>query len=72
MADLQRRPSGRMTRQQRQQRAYQLTIATGALGLVAVVTVVLAVIGAISFGVPFLAAVLAGVSFFLLRRTLGT
>ena len=72
MADLQRRPAGRMTRQQREQRAYQLTLATGGLGLVAVVGVVLAAIGVVSFALPFLAAVLAGLSFFFLRRTLGT
>ena len=60
-----------MTRRQREQRAYQLTIATGVLGLVAAVGIVLALIGVIGAGIPILAAILAVVSFVLLRRTLG-
>ena len=71
MADIERRPGGRLTRRQREQRAYQLTLATGALAVVAVVGIVLAAIGAIGFGLPFLAAILAVVAGFMLRRTLG-
>ena len=70
MADLERRPAGRLTRRQREQRAYQLTVATGTLALVTVVGVVLAAIGIVGFSVPVLAAVLAVVCGVLLRRTL--
>ena len=71
MADIERRPGGRLTRRQREQRAYQLTLATGGLAVVAVVGIVLAAIGVIGFGLPLLAAILAAVAFFMLRRTLG-
>jgi hypothetical protein len=71
MADLERSTGRRMTRAQREKRAYQLTLATGALALVAVVGIVLALVGVIGAGLPILAAVLAAVSGFMLRRTLG-
>ncbi|HEX8085135.1 MAG TPA: hypothetical protein VF529_12660 [Solirubrobacteraceae bacterium] len=71
MADLQRRPAGRPSRRQREQRAYQLTLLTGGLAVVAVVGIVLALVGVVGFGIPILAAILAVVSFVLLRRSLG-
>ena len=71
MADLERSGGRRMTRAQRERRAYQLTLASGVLGVVAVVGLVLAVIGVVGAGLPIVAAILAVVSFVLLRRTLG-
>jgi hypothetical protein len=70
MADLERRPSSRLSRRAREQRAYRLVVATGALGLATVVGVVLAALGAIGVGIPFLAALLTIVCWLLLRRTL--
>ncbi|WP_210491198.1 hypothetical protein [Patulibacter sp. SYSU D01012] len=70
MSDLQRRSGSRMTRKQREARAYRLTLATGGLAVVFVVTLVLAVVGIVGFGAPVVAAILAGVSGWLLRGTL--
>ncbi|HEX8120122.1 MAG TPA: hypothetical protein VF549_02545 [Solirubrobacteraceae bacterium] len=71
MADLQRSPGRRVSRSQRERRAYQLTLATGALSVVAVVGILLAIFGVIGAGIPILAAILALVCGFLLRRSLG-
>jgi hypothetical protein len=71
MADLQRSPGRRMTRQQRERRAYQLTLATGGLAVVAVVTLLLAILGVLGFGLPFAAGAGAVVTGLLLRRTVG-
>ena len=71
MSDLERRGGARTSRRERRERAYQLTLATGGLAVVAVVGIVLAAIGVIGFGLPLLAAILAAVAFFMLRRTLG-
>ncbi len=71
MANLERSRGTRMTRSQRERRAYQLTLASGALAVVAVVGLVLALVGVIGAGLPIVAAILAVVSFVLLRRTLG-
>ena len=60
----------RLTRRDREKRAYQLTLATGGLSVVAVVGVLLAIFGVVSFGLPFIAAILAVVCWMLLRRTL--
>jgi hypothetical protein len=70
MSDLQRRSGTRLTRKQRETRAYRLTLATGGFGVVGVVTLVLAVVGVMSFGIPFLAIVLAALSGWMLRNTL--
>ena len=61
----------RLPRSAREQRAYRLVLAGGTLGVVAVVGFVLAIAGAIGWGIPFLAAVLAAVCAFLFRRTVG-
>ncbi len=71
MANLERSRGTRMTRSQRERRAYQLTVATGVLSVVAAVGLLLAVFGVIGAGLPIAAAILAVVSFVLLRRTLG-
>ncbi len=71
MANLERSRGTRMTRSQRERRAYQLTLASGALAVVAVVGLVLALVNVIGAGLPIVAAILAVVSFVLLRRTLG-
>lgn len=68
MSDLERSGS-RLPRRRREQRAFRLVVATGALGTVAVVGFVLWIAGAIGFGIPFLAAVLAVICGFLFRRT---
>jgi hypothetical protein len=71
MADLERRRSAPPSRRQRERRAYQLTLATGGLAAVSVATAVLAIVGILGWGLPILAAVLAGVAGLMLRRTLG-
>jgi fatty acid desaturase len=71
MADLERSGGRRLTRAQRSDRAYKLTLATGGLAVVAVAGVVLAIVGAIGWGLPLLAIVLAVAAGLWLRRTLG-
>jgi hypothetical protein len=71
MADIQRSPGNRPSRRQREQRAYRLTMATGAFGIVAVVGLVLAAVGVLGFGVPVIAAIVAGICYLMLRRSLG-
>ena len=70
MSDLQRRSGTRLTRKQREARAYRLTMATGGFTVVAVVTLVLALVTSLSFGIPFVAIVLAAVSGWMLKNTL--
>jgi len=70
MADLERRSSSPLSRRQREQRAYRLVVATGVFSVIAVVGVVLAIVGVVGGGIPFLAAILAAISWFLMRRTL--
>ena len=47
-------------------------LATGVFGVIAVVGFVLAIAGAIGGGIPFIAAILAIVSFIWFRRTVGS
>jgi hypothetical protein len=70
MSDLEPRGPSRLSRRQREQRAYVLVLSTFGLAALTVVCVVLAVAGAIGGGVPFLTAILAVISWLLLRRTL--
>jgi hypothetical protein len=70
MSDLQRRGSSPPSRRQREQRAYKLVVATGVFSLVAVVGVVLAIVGVVGGAIPFMAAVLAVLSWIMMRRTL--
>ncbi len=68
MADLEPRNRPGPSRRQREQRAYYLVLATGGLAVLAVVLVVLAVVGVTSLGPALLAAVLAVLCGFALRR----
>ena len=70
MSDLSPRPS-RTPRRARERRAYQLVLAGGTAAAVAVIGFVLAIAGVISLGIPFLAAIIAVVCFFMFRRTTG-
>ena len=71
MSDLQRRSGSRMTRKQRETRAYRLTLATGGFGVAGAVLFVLGVVGIGNLGLGVLLLVLAGVSGFMLKNTLG-
>lgn len=66
MSDLQRRSGRNLSRNQRVDRAFKLTLATGGLGLAGVV-----VLFTVSAGLGILLLVLAAVSGFLLKGTLG-
>ena len=66
MSDLQRRSGKHLSRSQRVDRAFKLTLATGGLGLAGVV-----VLFTVSAGLGILLLVLAAVSGFLLKGTLG-
>lgn len=67
--DLTRRSGGPPSRRSREKRAYQLTVTGGVAGAVAVIGAVLALVGVFGWGVPVIAAIVAAVCFFLLRRT---
>ena len=69
MSDLARSSGGPPSRRGREQRAYRLVVTGGVAGAVAVVGIVLAAIGVFGWGVPFLAALVAGISFLMFRRT---
>jgi hypothetical protein len=70
MSDLTRSGGGPPSRRSREQRAYRLVLVGGGAGIVAVVGLVLAVVGVISFGIPVLAAIVAVICFWLMRRTI--
>jgi hypothetical protein len=57
-----------MSRRQREQRAYALVVAGGGAAAVAVVTFVLAIAGVVGFGLPIIAAIVAGVCWLWFRR----
>ncbi len=67
--DLTRRPGGPPSRRSREKRAYQLVLVGGGAGAVAVIGVVLALVGVFGWWLPVIAAIVALVCFFLLRRT---
>lgn len=69
MSELTPRAGGPPSRRSREQRAYRLVVTGGVAGAVAVIGAVLALVGVFSWALPVLAAVLAGICFFLLRRT---
>ena len=58
-----------MSRRGREQRAYRLVAAGVTAGAIAVVTFVLAIAGALGYGIPFIAAVVALICVFMFRRT---
>jgi hypothetical protein len=70
MSDLEPRRRSSPSRTARERRAYTLTLTTGGLAVLTVVLLVLAVLGVVGFGTAFVAALLAGGSGLLLRRTL--
>jgi len=70
MNELDRPGRSPLSRRTREDRAFRLVLATGGLGTVAIVGFALAIFGVIGAGLPILAAVLAAVCGFLLRRTL--
>lgn len=63
-----RRPSSRPTRRQR---AYLATMVGGGAAVVAVVTAVLAIAGVLGWTLPILAAIVAVVSYFVLKGAVG-
>jgi hypothetical protein len=69
VSDLTRSSGGPPSRRSREQRAYRLAVTGGVAGAVAVVGIVLAAIGVFGWGVPFLAALIAAVSYVMFRRT---
>jgi hypothetical protein len=71
MADLEKR-RGYTPRRIREQRAYRLAVAGGVLGLAGVAGLVLAIAGVIGAGLPIVALVLAAISAYLFRRTVGS
>jgi hypothetical protein len=58
-----------MSRRERTDRASTLVLVGGGAAVVAVVTFVLAVIGVLTLLLPILAAIVAGICFWLFRRT---
>jgi hypothetical protein len=58
-----------MSRRGREQRAFRLIVAGATAGAIAVVTFVLAIAGAMGYGIPFIAAVVALICVFMFRRT---
>lgn len=66
MSDLQRRSGRNLSRSQRVDRAFKLTLATGGLGVAGVV-----VLFTVSAGLGILLLVLAAVSGFMLKNTMG-
>lgn len=69
MADLTRGSGGPPSRRSRERRAYRLVLAGGTAATVAVVTFVLAAVGAMGFGIPVLAVIVAVICAVLFRRT---
>jgi hypothetical protein len=69
VSDLARSPGGPPSRRGREARAYRLVVTGGVAGAVAVVGIILAAVGVLGWAVPLLAALIAGVSFVMLRRT---
>jgi hypothetical protein len=67
MSDVAKRPS-RTPRRVREKRANQLVLVGGIAGLVAVVGFLLALFTAFSWGIVFLAAIIAAVCFVLFKR----
>jgi hypothetical protein len=66
--DLTRRPSRPPSRRSREKRAYQLAVTGGVSGTLAAVTAVLALFTSLTWGLPVVLAIVAGVCYFLFRR----
>jgi hypothetical protein len=67
--DISRRSGGPPSRRGREKRAYQLAVTGGVAGAVAAVSAVLALFGVLSWGLPVIMAIVAGICFLLFRRT---
>ena len=70
MSDLEPRRRSSLSRKDREGRAYTLVLATGGFALITVVLVLLAVFTSMGLGPAVIAALLAGGSGLMLRRTL--
>ena len=68
MSDLAPRPGGMPSRRSREQRAYRLVVTGGTAGVITVVGLALAIFGVLPPEIPVLAAIVAAVCFFMLRR----
>jgi putative flippase GtrA len=66
-------PSGHgpPSRRSRERRAFRLVVTGGTAAVVAAVTFVLAIAGAMGFGIPVIAAIVAAICWVLFRRTVG-
>jgi hypothetical protein len=69
VSDLARGSGGPPSRRGREARAYRLVVTGGVAAAVTVIGIVLAAVGVFGWAVPFLAALVAGVSYLMLRRT---
>ena len=67
--DLSRRSGGPPSRRGREKRAYQLAVTGGVAGVVAVISAVLALFTGFSWSLAVVMAIVAGVCYFLFRRT---
>ena len=59
----------RRTRREREQRAFALAVTSGGAAVATVVLLVLSIAGVVGFGLVLLAAIVAGVTGYLFRRT---
>lgn len=66
------RPGSGISRSSREKRAFRLVVIGGTGAAVAGVGFLLAIFGVVGFGIPFLGAVVAGISALIFRRTVGT
>jgi hypothetical protein len=66
--DITRRPGGPPSRRSREKRAYQLAVTGGVAGIVAAVSAVLALFTGLTWGLPVVMAIVAGICFLLFRR----
>jgi hypothetical protein len=69
VSDLTRGSGGPPSRRGREQRAFTLVVTGAVAGVIAVVGAVLAAVSGFSWGVPFLAAVVAVICVLMFRRT---
>ncbi|HEX3276891.1 MAG TPA: hypothetical protein VHR40_00080 [Thermoleophilaceae bacterium] len=72
MSDLARSSGGPPSRRSREARAYRLVVTAGVAGVVAVVGIILAAVNVLGWAVPLLAALIAGVSWVMFRRTVSS
>jgi hypothetical protein len=72
VSDLARSSGGPPSRRSREARAYRLVVTAGVAGVVAVVGIILAAVNVLGWAVPLLAALIAGVSWVMFRRTVSS